>query len=225
MGAGMNSSQGSTAGLFRFNRLPLPRIALRHDAAEIGERAKVVSEHQRLFTGGAREESATRHVRLPGIHIDSGQHIAVREDVPVDETLISPRQREVVACLTEIGSASLRQIERRLGRQGVQSAVYGLVRRGVLITFQKMADPRVKTRRERTVELLPTDPRWVEAELPKLEKRAPKQAECIRRLWEAARESRTERGDRRGGRSRTAKRARRWVRLMPPAKRSPTSLV
>ncbi|MDP6039215.1 MAG: DEAD/DEAH box helicase family protein, partial [Candidatus Latescibacteria bacterium] len=118
-----------------------------------------------------------------GIHLDSGQHFAIENDPPV-ETL-APRQRDIINALREIESASIRQLERRLGKQGVKSAIYGLLRRGTLVAFQKMAAPRVKTKTERLVELVPADARWFDLELPTLEKRAPRQAECIRRLHAA----------------------------------------
>ena len=118
-----------------------------------------------------------------GIHLDSGQHFAIEGDPPVEA--LAPRQRDIVGALRELESASIRQLERRLGKQGIKSAVYGLLRRGVLVAFQKMATPRVKTKTERLVELVPADARWFDLELPTLEKRAPRQAECIRRLHAA----------------------------------------
>ena len=87
----------------------------------------------------------------------------------------------------ELGSASMRQLQKRLGKHGVQPAIYGLLRRGVLVAFQKMSAPKVKTKTERTVALVPDDPRWFDLELPTLEKRAPRQAQCIRLLRSANR--------------------------------------
>lgn len=117
-----------------------------------------------------------------GIHFNSNQHLKLGDVHPVPIDLLSERQREIAAAIEERGSASVRQLERLLGKQGVQSAVYGLMRRGLLIAFQKMAGPRVRAKTERWIDLVPTDARWFDTELPALEKRAPRQAECIRTL-------------------------------------------
>ena len=121
-----------------------------------------------------------------GIHFDSNQHLKLSDAHPAPIDLLSERQRDIVAAIEARGSASVRQLKRLLGKQGVQSAVYGLMRRGLLIAFQKMAGPRVRAKTERWIELLPTDPKWFDAELPALEKRAPRQAECIRQLRQTA---------------------------------------
>ncbi|MCZ6634295.1 MAG: primosomal protein N' [bacterium] len=120
-----------------------------------------------------------------GIHIDSGQHVALKDSEEVPKGLVSPQQQEVLTFLQTVESASVRQIERKLGKFGIQSAVYGLVRRGLLATYQKMSAPRVRVRKERIIKLAPTDPRWFETEFPILEKRAPRQAQCLRLLQEA----------------------------------------
>ena len=123
-----------------------------------------------------------------GIHLDSGQHFALEKNFDdAISRLLSPRQREVVTSLGELGSASMRQLQKRLGKQGVQPAIYGLLRRGVLVAFQKMSAPKVKTKTQRAVALVPNDPRWFDLELPTLEKRAPRQAQCIRLLRSANR--------------------------------------
>ena len=121
-----------------------------------------------------------------GIHTDSGQRIALAHPVcsPPDG-VVSSRQKEVVDFLRSAGPATIRQIERRFGREGIRSAVYGLCRRGVLQSQQTMVAPRVEPKRERTVELIPRDLRWMEVEFPRIERRAPRQADCIRRLWAA----------------------------------------
>ncbi|MBT3603899.1 MAG: primosomal protein N' [Candidatus Latescibacteria bacterium] len=120
-----------------------------------------------------------------GIHLDSGRHVALNEQAEIPKGLLSKRQADVVTCLTELESASIKQLERRLGKQGIQSAVHGLIQRGLLNAFQKMDAPRVKTKTERIAELVPNDPRWFELELPKITTRAPKQAACIRLLQDA----------------------------------------
>lgn len=121
-----------------------------------------------------------------GIHLDSGQHFAIEEDFDAALLgLLSPRQREVIAVLNDLGSASMRQLHNRLGKAGVQSAVHGLLQRGIAQAFQKMSAPKVKPKTQRMAALVPSDPRWFDLELPVLEKRAPRQAQCVRRLHAA----------------------------------------
>ena len=118
-----------------------------------------------------------------GIHTVSGQRVALDDTVEVEEDLLTPPQRAVLEQMQAKGSVTLRQIERRLGNRDIRGAVAGLVRRGVLTTYQEMRDPRVRPKRERVVELVPQDSKWMELELPGIEKRAPRQGECLRRLW------------------------------------------
>jgi primosomal protein N' (replication factor Y) len=120
-----------------------------------------------------------------GIHLDSGRHMTLNTEVAIPEGLLSKRQRDVVACLTELESATIKQLERRLGKQGIQSAVHSLIQRGFINAFQKMSAPRVRTKTERIAELIPNDARWFELELPKITTKAPKQGECIRLLQNA----------------------------------------
>ena len=117
-----------------------------------------------------------------GIHTDSGQKFVLAE--ANGGSRATPTQQQVIDQLMQGGSLSLRQLERRLGGKGTRSAVFGLVRTGKVTTIQEMVEPRVKPKTEREVELLP-DARWLETELPKLEKRAPKQGECLRELWQS----------------------------------------
>ena len=116
-----------------------------------------------------------------GIHTHSGQRIAVTTLNGADPGPITPFQQQVFDHLKARGPASLSQLQRRLRGNGVRSAVYGLIRRGLLTTWQTIEDPRVKPLQERMVQLVP-DARWFEVEWPALERRAPRQAECLRRL-------------------------------------------
>ena len=120
-----------------------------------------------------------------GIHTHSGQRIAVTNLDGADPGPISPFQQHLLDHLKTRGPASLSQLQRQLRKSGVRSAVYALVRRGLLTTYQTIEDPRVKPLRERMVQLVP-DARWFEVEYPALERRAPRQAECLRRLRSAA---------------------------------------
>ncbi len=117
-----------------------------------------------------------------GIHFDSGQHLRLTDAQHLPLNMLSAQQRDVVVCLQELDSASVRQLERRLGKSNLQHAINSLIQRGLLETFQKMSLPRVRVKTERWAELAPKDTRWIELELPAIEKRAPKQAACIRQL-------------------------------------------
>lgn len=116
-----------------------------------------------------------------GIHTHSGQRIAVATLNCADHGPITSFQQHVLDHLKTRGPASLSQLQRHLRRNGVRSAVYALVRRGLLTTYQTIEEPRVKPLQERMVQLVP-DARWFEVEYPALERRAPRQAECLRRL-------------------------------------------
>ena len=116
-----------------------------------------------------------------GIHTHSGQRIAVNALNGAGRDAITPGQRQVLDHLQSRGPASLRQLQLRLRGHGVRSAVYGLIRRGMLTTHQIIEDPRVRPKRERVVQLVP-DARWFEVEWPALKRRAPRQAECLTRL-------------------------------------------
>ncbi|MDA0711058.1 MAG: primosomal protein N', partial [bacterium] len=120
-----------------------------------------------------------------GIHRDSGRAVALSDPAPPAESDLSARQREVLSCLTTLRSATVRQLERRLGKAGTQAAVDSLLRQGVLSSFQKASKARVGTKTERIAEWIAPDPGWLDRELPVLERRAPRQAECIRLLVES----------------------------------------
>ncbi len=116
-----------------------------------------------------------------GIHTHSGQRIDVNTLNGAGRGPITAFQQKVLDHLQTGGPASLRQLQHRMRGNEVRSAVYGLIRRGMLTTCQVIEDPRVKPRQERMVLLVP-DARWFELEWPALERRAPRQAECLRRL-------------------------------------------
>ena len=116
-----------------------------------------------------------------GIHTHSGQRFDVSTIDDADPGPISPSQQQVLDHLKTRGPSSLSQLQRRLRGKGVRGAVFGLIRRGLLTTWQTIEDPRVKPRQERMVQLVP-DARWFEVEWPALARRAPRQAECLRRV-------------------------------------------
>lgn len=112
-----------------------------------------------------------------GIHTQSGQKIVLADDT-ADTTGLNDREREIVGCIEANGPLSVKQLERRIGPK-IRSIIHGLCRSGVLRAEQHMAQPRTSVKKERFIELVPDDPRWLETELPTIQKRAPKQAECL----------------------------------------------
>ena len=120
-----------------------------------------------------------------GIHAASGRQFAAVEGWSGDLSGLSELQRRILDSLAASGPAGLRQIERRLETGGAKGALDALIRRGAVDALQKMADPRVKPRRERVAELVPDDPRWIDLELAAIKRKAPRQASCLQRLWES----------------------------------------
>jgi len=120
-----------------------------------------------------------------GIHAASGQQFALAEGEISAPSDLSELQRRILKTLSESGPASLRQIERRMQAGGARSPLDALIRRGLVEVRQKMSDPRVKPRHERVAELVPTDPRWMDTELPAIQRKAPRQAACLQMLWES----------------------------------------
>ena len=130
--------------------------------------------------------SAVLKAALPaGIHTASGQRFALVEGINGDLDALSQTQRSIVEMLRTGGPAGFRQVERKLDAPGVRGAVGALVRQGIVEVRQHMAAPRVKPKLERTVELVPEDGLWFDSELPEIEKRAPKQGQCLRQLRDA----------------------------------------
>jgi primosomal protein N' (replication factor Y) len=111
-----------------------------------------------------------------GIHTQSGQRIALG-DIPGDHSLDS-KQQSIHTCIDENGPMTIKQLEKRVGPK-IRSIVHGLCRKGLLKTVQEMNSPRTRAKKERYVELVPEDPEWMVAELPAIERRAPKQARCL----------------------------------------------
>jgi primosomal protein N' (replication factor Y) len=118
-----------------------------------------------------------------GIHTQSGQRIA-RGETGVDTTTLDARQRSILACIDETGPLSIKQLEKRVGPK-IRSLIHGMCRSGVLKSVQEMRRPRTSAKMERIVQLVPDDPLWMEAELPTIERRAPKQAKCLTLLQSA----------------------------------------
>jgi primosomal protein N' (replication factor Y) (superfamily II helicase) len=118
-----------------------------------------------------------------GIHTQSGQRIALGTP-PADRSALDKRQRAILECVEEAGPLSVKQLERRVGPK-IRSTIHGMCRSGILTSVQEMSKPRTAVKKERYVQLVPEDPRWMEVELPAIEKRAPKQAQCLTLLHHA----------------------------------------
>ncbi len=110
-----------------------------------------------------------------GIHTQSGQRIALADS---SLSALDDRQQSVVACINEHGPLTVKQLERRVGPR-IRGIIHGLCRSGVLKSVQSMNQPRTAAKTERVIQLIPDDPCWLEAELPQIERRAPKQTHCL----------------------------------------------
>ena len=115
-------------------------------------------------------------------------HREVRPRVPDPEASArkletrAPLQAEIMRSLSR-GPVMLSGLVRRLGRTGVFSSVMELARKGYVDVVQKLDGPRLGTVRVRTVRLrVPREE--LDLRLAELEARAPRQAECLRVLWE-----------------------------------------
>lgn len=111
------------------------------------------------------------------IFIHSKQRIALNDRAPVSNKSASSRQRKVIEYLQKNNSATIRQLENQLGP--IRGVVSSLRKRGLLIAYHQIPSPKAKTKQERIVEVVPQEPHWMDLEFPQLQRRAPKQAECI----------------------------------------------
>ncbi len=118
-----------------------------------------------------------------GIHTQSGQKI-IRGDETADPETLDTRQQAILTCLDADGPLSVKQLENRVEPK-IRSIIHELCRRGILKSIQEMATPRTRAKKERYARLLPVDPAWMEAELPAIKRRAPKQARCLILIQEA----------------------------------------
>jgi primosomal protein N' (replication factor Y) len=112
-----------------------------------------------------------------GIHTQSGQRITLGDTSTAAGTL-DAKQRSIRDCIDENGPLTIKQLEKRVGPK-IRGTIHQLCRRGILSSVQEMNNPRTRAKMERFVQLVPEDPKWMEAELPAIERRAPKQARCL----------------------------------------------
>lgn len=112
-----------------------------------------------------------------GIHTQSGQKIDLA-GTPAERSDLGQRQQAIVDAIAEAGPLSVKQLERRVGPK-IRSTIHAMCRSGILTSVQQMNKPRTSAKQERVIQMIPEDPQWIEAELPSIRKRAPKQAECL----------------------------------------------
>ncbi len=122
----------------------------------------------------------------PGLFRESHREIRLRESHPealaAKLELRAPLQARIVRALAE-GPVTLSRLVRDLGREGVSASVHELVRKGYVEVVQKLEGPKVRTVRVHTVRLR-VPPEELGDRTVELERRAPRQAECLRVLWE-----------------------------------------
>ena len=98
----------------------------------------------------------------------------------------SPLQAKVLAKVLGGGVRTVGMLTRRLGRQGIHQAVWGLAKKGFLKVDVQLAVGKARPRTERTVKLHPSLRKGgqVYEIIRQIEKRAPKQAEILSILAE-----------------------------------------
>ncbi|HID09904.1 MAG TPA: primosomal protein N' [Candidatus Latescibacteria bacterium] len=122
----------------------------------------------------------------PGLFRESHREVCLKEADP--ETLAktlepkAPLQARIVRALSQ-GPVMLSRLVRNLGRDRVFASIYELARKGYVDVVQKLEGPRVRVVRLHTVRLK-VPPEEVEDQIGELERRAPRQAECLKVLWE-----------------------------------------
>lgn len=121
-----------------------------------------------------------------GVFSESKRNVILKEPYP--EPLISklarraPRQAEVLRVLADRKAATFDQLRRMLGKEDLHSSVYELARKGYVEVIEVPGRSRVKVKKERMVRIAPRE--GVDEALKELERRAPKQAICLKILME-----------------------------------------
>lgn len=99
-----------------------------------------------------------------------------------DLNLRTDQEREVFASLAEEGRISVEALRRRYGAGVARRVISALGRAGIAEVRSEARGPRVQVKQARVALLASTDSRWVEAESAALDRRAPRQAACLRLL-------------------------------------------
>jgi len=99
-----------------------------------------------------------------------------------DLELRTDQEREVFASLAAQGRVGVEALRRRYGAGAARRVISALGRAGVAEVRSEARGPRVQVKQARVVLLASSDPRWVDAESAALDRRAPRQAACLRLL-------------------------------------------
>ena len=121
-----------------------------------------------------------------GVFSEGRRRVVLKEPYP--EPLIAkllrraPRQVEVLRLLANRKAATLDQIRRMVGKEDLYGVVRELARKGYVEVVDVPGTPRVKVKKERMVRI--AEKEGMDEAVKELERRAPKQAACLKILIE-----------------------------------------
>ena len=127
----------------------------------------------------------------PGVRLSSKRSVSLAEVVQVEDGCVvyapeweklSGEERVLVEELARSGPLKVSTLQHRLGRQGLEKRLTWLCRRGLIDVAPILDDRRTRSVSETHVHIV--DRRESECALPALEKRARRQADCLRYLLE-----------------------------------------
>ncbi|MSS71684.1 MAG: primosomal protein N' [Candidatus Latescibacteria bacterium] len=99
-----------------------------------------------------------------------------------DLHLRTVEEREVFASLASGGRVGVEALRRKYGAAVSRRVIAALSRAGIAEVRSEAQGPRTQVKQERVALLASSDPRWVEVESGALDRRAPRQAACLRLL-------------------------------------------
>ncbi|MCK5327072.1 MAG: primosomal protein N', partial [Candidatus Latescibacteria bacterium] len=121
-----------------------------------------------------------------GVFSEGKRRVVLKEPYPepLIEKLLrrAPRQAEVLRVLADRKAATLDQLRRMVGKEDLYGVVHQLARKGYVEVLDIPGTPRIKVKRERTVRLAERE--GMDEAVEELERRAPKQAACLKILIE-----------------------------------------
>ena len=128
---------------------------------------------------GAQIGSALAAALPPGVKLTTQRRVQLANGAPppVEEGLGARIAEELSA-----GALKVTTLRRRLGRHGLEQALRRMQRSGRIDILPVLEDAEVSVRREQRVRV--TDGKFAAATLPELDRRAPKQASCLRHVLE-----------------------------------------
>ncbi len=127
----------------------------------------------------------------PGVRLSSKRSVSLTEAVQVEDGCVvdapeweqlSGKERILIEELARSGSLKVSTLQHRLGRRGIEKCLTWLRRRGLIDVAPILEDRRMRSISEMHVHIV--DKQESEYALPALEKRARRQADCLRYLLE-----------------------------------------